>query len=464
MGRPITTSLSPLHEGSAGWAAAGLAVLGALLAGLLGGTLADVDAVVGVGELVTRAGMDVAATACVGSALVAALLPAYRSQPRARADRALVVAAGAWVVLVLLAVVFRTASALARAVPALTAGELVAWSTRLAAGRGTLATAGCALLVLVLGALRLRRSVPAAAPLVVALVGAALPALTGHTAPAPADALLSAVSITVHVAAAALWVGGLAALLVLVAPDRTALDAVLPRYSAVAAGCLLAVTTTGLANAAVRLDTWTALTDTGYGRLLVAKAVLLVALAGLGALARRRLHAGRGAVLRWAGVEVAVMALVIGVAATLSQTPPPATAASAAGHADHDAAPPSAAVDLWAVRLDPLGTVVVDGGYRVLYRSDADTDRPSTSHCTDPACLAVWEPVLTDDREALGHGLDQALVGAVVRPDGTRQVTLGGWPLYRRVGEAAGVSASGAAAPAEGWSAIAPDGGRAVPG
>lgn len=459
MGRPITTPRLRL-----GWAVGGPAVLGALLAGLLGGTLAGGDAVVGVGELVTRAGMDVAATACVGFALVVVLLPADRVELRARADRALVVAAGAWVVLVLLAVVFRTASALARAVPSLTAAELVAWSTRLAAGRGTLATAGCALLVLVLAALRLHRSVPVAAPLAVALAGAALPALTGHAAPSPEDQLLSAVSITVHVAAAALWVGGLAALLVLVAPDRVALDAALPRYSAVAAGCLLAVTVTGVANAVVRLDTWSALTGSGYGLLLVAKALLLVALAGLGALARRRLQARRHPVLRWAGIEVAVMALTVGVAATLSQTPPPVTAASAAGHAEHDVASPTAAVDLWAVRLDPLGTVVVDGGYQVLYRSDADTDRPSTSRCVDPACLAVWEPVLTDDRDALGHGVDQALVGAVDRPDGVRQVTLGGWPLYRRVGAAAGVSTSGAAAPAEGWSAVAPDGSRATPG
>ena len=47
-------------------------------------------------------------------------------------------------------------------------------------------------------------------------------------------------------------------------------------------------------------------------------------LAGLGGLARRRLAAGRSPVLRWAGYEVALMAVTLGLAAVLSQTIPPA--------------------------------------------------------------------------------------------------------------------------------------------
>jgi copper resistance protein D len=48
--------------------------------------------------------------------------------------------------------------------------------------------------------------------------------------------------------------------------------------------------------------------------------VCAVALSGLGWLARRRLAARRLPVLRWAGVEVAVMAVTIGLAAALTQT------------------------------------------------------------------------------------------------------------------------------------------------
>ena len=46
----------------------------------------------------------------------------------------------------------------------------------------------------------------------------------------------------------------------------------------------------------------------------------LVLLGGLGGLARRRLHAGRMPVLRWAGIEVALMAVTLGLAAALTQT------------------------------------------------------------------------------------------------------------------------------------------------
>jgi putative copper resistance protein D len=47
-----------------------------------------------------------------------------------------------------------------------------------------------------------------------------------------------------------------------------------------------------------------------------------VLLGGLGLVARRRLAAGRTPVLRWAGVETALMAVTLGLAAALSQTAP----------------------------------------------------------------------------------------------------------------------------------------------
>ena len=74
--------------------------------------------------------------------------------------------------------------------------------------------------------------------------------------------------------------------------------------------------------ALVRLGSWTALVTTGYGALVVLKAVALVGLGGLGLLTRRRMAAGRTPVLRWAGVEVALMAVTLGLAAALSQTAP----------------------------------------------------------------------------------------------------------------------------------------------
>jgi copper resistance protein D len=143
--------------------------------------------------------------------------------------------------------------------------------------------------------------------------------VTGHASSAP-DHQLAVVTAALHVGAAALWVGGLGAVLALAAPHRRLLDVVLPRFSLLATGCVIAVAVTGLLNAQVRLESWGALLTTGYGRLVVAKSVALVLVAALGGLARRRLVTGRTPVLRWAGLEVALMAVTLGLAAALTQS------------------------------------------------------------------------------------------------------------------------------------------------
>ena len=104
-------------------------------------------------------------------------------------------------------------------------------------------------------------------------------------------------TVAVHAGAAALWVGGLGAVLVLVAPHRALLDEVLPRFSRLAGGCVVAVGLTGLAQRAAPArilgGRWSA---RGYGGLVLAKIVLLVLLAGLGgagpAASRRRADPG----------------------------------------------------------------------------------------------------------------------------------------------------------------------------
>jgi putative copper resistance protein D len=161
--------------------------------------------------------------------------------------------------------------------------------------------------------------VPERVVLVAALLGALTPAVTGH-AGTSADHELAVVTVALHVAAAALWVGGLGAVVVVAGPRRRLLDAVLPRFSTLAGGCIACVVVSGVLNAVLRVSSVGALVTTGYGWLVLAKSVCVVALGGLGWLARRRLAARRLPVLRWAGIEVAVMAVTIGLAAALTQT------------------------------------------------------------------------------------------------------------------------------------------------
>jgi predicted lipoprotein with Yx(FWY)xxD motif len=107
-------------------------------------------------------------------------------------------------------------------------------------------------------------------------------------------------------------------------------------------------------------------------------------------------------------------------------SPSPYTLADAGNGSKTAAATPTAL----SVQTDPaLGKVVVDGKGWTLYRFDKDTAAPSTSACAD-ACAKAWPPVASTDDIQL-EGVNETLVGKVKRDDGTEQVTLAGWPLYR---------------------------------
>ncbi|WP_438292314.1 hypothetical protein [Streptomyces sp. HUAS TT7] len=89
-----------------------------------------------------------------------------------------------------------------------------------------------------------------------------------------------------------------------------------------------------------------------------------------------------------------------------------------------------AADTLSTAKVDKVGTVVVDGKGFVLYRFDKDTAKPTPRSNCYGTCAAQWPPA-----PANGHvtvkGIDKSLVGTVTRNDGTQQLTLAGWPLYR---------------------------------
>ena len=297
-----------------------------VVAAVLAGALSSTTLPALLGTSLTRAGADVAGIACVGLALVGVLLPVgapEANRVRRRADRALVAVGGAWLVIALLGIAFRAADGYGRPVTALTGRDLLVWATNLAAGRGALLTVACAAAVLGCAVARLRDPdlVAVRIVLVIALLGMLTPGVTGH-ASSSASHEVAVTTVALHVAAASLWVGGLGALIVLLGRRRELLAVALPRFSTLAGACLAVVTVSGVLTAQVRLGSWAALFLTGYGALVIAKVGALVLLGGLGLLTRRRMAAGRMPVLRWAGIEIVLMAVTLGLAAALSQTSP----------------------------------------------------------------------------------------------------------------------------------------------
>ncbi|MDY6049960.1 MAG: cytochrome c oxidase assembly protein [Corynebacterium sp.] len=133
-------------------------------------------------------------------------------------------------------------------------------------------------------------------------------------------------SYLVHLLFTQIWVGGLIALIALARRKGAGLGLATQRYSRLALIAVIAMAVTGVVNAIIRVA-WADVLTSGYGRLIVAKAVLLVALGFFGYLHRARtipqLDSRPGLFVRLAVVEVVVMAAVVGLAISLQRTPPP---------------------------------------------------------------------------------------------------------------------------------------------
>ncbi|QPP10732.1 copper resistance protein CopC/CopD [Streptomyces bathyalis] len=106
----------------------------------------------------------------------------------------------------------------------------------------------------------------------------------------------------VHLLAVATWLGGLAALLTVLHRGPSPERVVVQRFSRVAFGSVLVLAVTGLYQSWRQLGTFTALTGTSYGRILLAKVGLVVLLIGL-AYVSRQWTSRLGEVRRDAGAD-----------------------------------------------------------------------------------------------------------------------------------------------------------------
>ncbi|WP_280482110.1 copper resistance D family protein [Nocardia cyriacigeorgica] len=238
--------------------------------------------------------------------------------------RLLAVLAGIWCGTEFVVLVFEAADVVGVRVGALDAGRFATFLTELSGGQVGIAILLGTGAIACYAALAFRRPETASPDLVLVFVAVALTLrpITGHMSQQPFGSVLAAV----HALAAGAWLGLLIGL-ALVVRSRGEWALALPRYSAVALPLVAVVAVTGLVNGLVRIGGITPLVQTGYGRVLLAKTLILAVLLALGWWWRRD-WVGRAAdhrmpaeaSLRRATIEVVVMAAAFGLAATLAVT------------------------------------------------------------------------------------------------------------------------------------------------
>ncbi len=170
-----------------------------------------------------------------------------------------------------------------------------------------------------------------------ALIPAALllltPSLSGHASVSGAIALVTDVA---HVTAAAVWVGGLAALVLALVWAGTArwelAVSAVPRFSGVAVVAVSWLIASGTVSAYLQVRALRGLWETTYGQLLLVKITLVLPLLALGLYNNRRAvprlrerlatATERTRFLRVAGAELALMVAIVSVTAVLVSEPP----------------------------------------------------------------------------------------------------------------------------------------------
>jgi copper transport protein len=195
-----------------------------------------------------------------------------------------------------------------------------------------------------------------------------VPGASGH----PSQTAPRGLALTLdwlHLASGAIWIGGLAGLLVLwrslsLATRLAGLVVAVPRFSAVALVSVVALAGSGTWASILHLPTLGTLWQTSYGQAILVKVALLLAAAALasvnllrtkpGLQADGTVAAGAAKLLRrLVGGEVVIVAGAILTAAILSSLAPPSKALAAVGGASARVGP------------GPVLSTVEKGGYRL---------------------------------------------------------------------------------------------------
>ncbi|TWP44519.1 hypothetical protein FKR81_41070 [Lentzea tibetensis] len=157
------------------------------------------------------------------------------------------------------------------------------------------------------------------------------------------------------------------------------------------------------------------------------------------------------------------VALVAGLAACSDDPLPPYKADHGAEHgAQHGDSKPAnggAKIDVDAkvavkVSESRLGPILTDQNGRTLYGFLRDVEGADACKAD---CVATWPALISREPAANGSGADQKLLALSDRPDKTKQVKYGKWPLYYYVGDAVAGDIDGQDVDGA-WFVIAPDG------
>lgn len=316
-------------------AGAGVAVLAtAFLAPTAVPGLAEPGPGVRYGLPAVRAAGNIAALLTVGLTALPRLLGRHNARRRtavlARADRTALITSAAWLLCAVLLLVLQAAEL--HPGRTATTGMVLEYATTVPAGTALLAVAGCAAVSAVLAVLAARGndSAPAELRTAIALLGLLPLPLTGHAGDWRFHEL-AMISVEIHVLAAALWAGGLVALVLFAAPARGLLAEAVPRFSALATVALSVVAASGVFNALMQLMSDPAgdlsdLVTTAYGQVVLAKLGCLTVLAAIAARMRYRLlprirRHQRTALITWATLETGVMGAAYGLGVVLARAP-----------------------------------------------------------------------------------------------------------------------------------------------
>lgn len=388
-----TTTRKPLYAGrmaavgtvlvvlALGTAAAAAAGSGAVKPSIL----QDPGPMVRWGLIIARVIADVAGSVTVGVLLLTAIALPVGKHGQAHRPAFLIAAASstAWALAAIALLVFNLADVLGSPIDSPGFGsQLVAYTRDIDLGRGLgLTAAGAAVIgLLAAGALKTTSAAWLAAGSLATLVPTAL---NGH-ASSSGDHQTAVTSLGLHLIGAAVWVGGLAALLLLAPTIKgPVLAKAAQRYSMLALWSFVAVALSGVINSWLRIggdglgSLGTNLAG-GYGLLLLGKTAALILLGLFGYRHRQAtlpsLEAGKpGAFTRLAVVELGIMAIAFGLASALSRTPPPAVGARTTDIAESITGypmPPAPTLARWFTQWQPdLMWVVVAGVGLFLYFS-----------------------------------------------------------------------------------------------